>query len=193
LATAQIGSGEAYLREEAVDVGAKIERLVRIMLPEAVKAGVGLEFNIEANLPRLRADRPKLWRVFINLLSNAIKFTPSGGNVLILAEAHETGMVISVKDTGIGIAPQDRARVFERFWQADGGLSRKYQGVGLGLPLARDLVELHGGRLSLESKPGVGTTATILFPADRLVAEAPDRLPALRTSSTGTPLSAHAA
>jgi signal transduction histidine kinase len=193
LEATQIGSMQASLCEEVVDVGAKIERLIHIMLPDAVKAGVGLDWGIEPKLPRLRADHQKFWQVLINLVSNAIKFTPAGGNVRVLAEARDNGMVISVNDTGIGISPDDIPKVFERFWQADEGFSRKYEGVGLGLAIARDLVEQHGGRLSLESRPGAGTTATIYFPVSRLVSDASSPEPALCASSTGISLPAHAA
>jgi signal transduction histidine kinase len=172
-----LNTGEISLRDEEIDVTAKIGRVVRVMLPDATKASVQLDFRIEPGLPNLRADRQKLWQILINLISNAIKFTPAGGQVLVTAELCEAGMAIAVKDTGIGIAPDDMQRAFERFWQADNGLARKYAGTGLGLPIARDLVELHGGRLKLESGPGAGTTATIIFPADRLATNAtPDLL-----------------
>jgi len=169
LEIASLNSGETTLREENIDVTAKITRVVRIMLPDATKAGVRLDFRIQPNLPHLRADRQKLWQILINLISNAIKFTPTGGDVFVLAEVDENGLAISVKDTGIGIAPENIAKVFDRFWQADDGLSRRYQGMGLGLPIARDFVELHGGRLSLDSRPGAGTVARIAFPPHRLV------------------------
>jgi signal transduction histidine kinase len=188
-----MNSGQICLSEEEIDVIALVDRVVRVMLPEAAKAGVRLDFRIEPNLPRLRAGPQRLQQVLINLLSNAIKFTATGGNVLVMAEARETGMTISVKDTGIGIEPENLARVFERFWQADNGLSRRYGGTGLGLPIACDLVELHGGRLALESRPGVGTTATIFLPADRLVSNSAGTASIVRTSSSGSSVSAHVA
>jgi signal transduction histidine kinase len=193
LDVARMNSGQICLSEEEIDVIALVDRVVRVMLPEAAKAGVRLDFRIEPNLPRLRAGPQRLQQVLINLLSNAIKFTATGGNVLVMAEARETGMTISVKDTGIGIEPENLARVFERFWQADNGLSRRYGGTGLGLPIACDLVELHGGRLALESRPGVGTTATIFLPADRLVSNSAGTASIVRTSSSGSSVSAHVA
>jgi signal transduction histidine kinase len=193
LEVVRIDSGQICLADDEVDVTALVDRIIRVMLPDATRADVGLDFRIEPGLPRLRADRQRLQQVLINLLSNAIKFTTAGGKVLVLAKLHETGMAIAVKDTGIGIAPEAISRVFERFWQADDGLSRKYEGAGLGLPIARDLVELHGGRLLLESNPGEGTTATIVFPAGRLLSKSGFVVPVLRTAATGTSLPAHAA
>jgi len=192
LDVARISTGDICLVEEEVDIVALVDRIIRVMLPEATKAELRLDFRIEPGLPRLVADRQRVQQILINLLSNAIKFTPAGGDVLVMAETRGGGMTISVKDTGIGIAPQDIARVFERFWQADNGLSRKYEGTGLGLPVARDLVELHGGNLALDSMPGAGTTVTISFPADRLAPNAPHRAP-LRTLSADAIVSAHAA
>jgi two-component system cell cycle sensor histidine kinase PleC len=101
LGIASMNSGGIALREEDIDVTAKFARVVRIMLPDATKASVHLDFRIEANLPQLRADRQKLWQMLINLIFNAIKFTPAGGEVLVLAGMHEDGMAITVKDAGI--------------------------------------------------------------------------------------------
>jgi signal transduction histidine kinase len=109
--------------------------------------------------------------VLINLVSNAIKFTPSGGNVCVSVLRAGAEMAVSITDTGIGIAAEDIPKAFERFRQIDSALSRKYEGSGLGLPLARQLMELHGGRLVLESRLHQGTTVTIFFPAARVLEE----------------------
>jgi signal transduction histidine kinase len=193
LEVSSLNLGDIHLREEEIDVTAKIGRVVRVMLPDATKAGVQLDFRIAPFLPNLRADRQKLWLILINLISNAIKFTPAGGDVLVTAKLCDAGMAIAVRDTGIGIAPEDLSKVFERFWQADNGLSRKYEGTGLGLPIARDLVELHGGGLSLESTPGSGTSATIVLPANRLISKPADAEQDLLESSPAPSLPAHAA
>jgi signal transduction histidine kinase len=105
----------------------------------------------------------------LNLLSNVVKFTPAGGNVRIAAELSGEGIVIRVADTGIGIAKEDMARAMERFGQVDSTLARKFEGTGLGLPLVREIVALHGGTLTLESVVGVGTTVTVALPVSRLV------------------------
>ena len=113
-------------------------------------------------------------QVLLNLLSNAIKFTPSGGSVRIVARTDdEDGLVIEVADTGIGIAATDIERALQPFEQIDSSLHRKYQGTGLGLPLARSMCELHGGRFVIESAVGKGTTVTVRFPPERSLRRAP--------------------
>jgi signal transduction histidine kinase len=108
-------------------------------------------------------------QILINLLSNSVKFTPAGGIIRLAAQVDEAGdLVIVVADTGIGIAAEDLDKVLEPFGQVDSSLSRKHRGTGLGLPLTRGLVELHGGSFKLESTPGAGTTVTLRFPARRL-------------------------
>jgi len=108
-------------------------------------------------------------QVLINLLANAIKFTPGGGKVrLSAAHARDGGLVLAVADTGIGIAKEDIPKALERFGQVDSKLSRRYEGAGLGLPLAKQLMELHGGALVLESELNVGTTVSVTFPRERL-------------------------
>jgi signal transduction histidine kinase len=120
--------------------------------------------------PALYADKRKLKQIPVNLLSNAIKFTPSGGKVTLkmLRPAHD-GCVFRVADTGIGIARDDIPKALASFQQIDSDLNRRYAETGLGLPLAKALVELHGGSLDLESEVGVGTTVTVNFPAGRIL------------------------
>jgi signal transduction histidine kinase len=98
-----------------------------------------------------------------------VKFTPRGGEIRVTVSRRGAGLTIAIADTGIGIAAQDIPRALERFGQVDSSLSRKYEGTGLGLPLSKRLMELHGGRLDIESVVGSGTTVTITFPAERLV------------------------
>ncbi|MGH6890436.1 MAG: MHYT domain-containing protein [Rhizomicrobium sp.] len=165
---ARIDSGQVDLDETNFAVLDLVDGAVRMILPHAAKAQVRLDYRVAPGLPELVADRRRLRQVLINLVSNAIKFTPAGGHILVMAEPDESGLRITVQDNGIGIAAQDIPKAFERFGQVDGSFARKYDGVGLGLPLARDLVELHGGRLTLESVPGAGTMATIILPESRL-------------------------
>lgn len=139
-----------------------------MMAPQAKNAGVALISDVQQGLPPMRADARRIRQVLLNLLSNAVKFTPAGGKVTLHAHLEAPGFVVSVSDTGIGIAEADIPRAFERFGQVDSALSRKYEGAGLGLPLAKELVELHGGTLTLESEPSVGTTVTFVIPLSRL-------------------------
>jgi two-component system cell cycle sensor histidine kinase PleC len=116
----------------------------------------------------ITGDERKLRQVMLNLISNAVKFTPQGGRVEVSSYAAASGArVIAVTDTGVGISPADLERVFEPFVQADGNLDRASSGTGLGLPLSRKLIELHGGTLHLESTPSAGTTAVVTLPPDR--------------------------
>ena len=138
----------------------------------AEKAGVEIEWNTASNLPALYADGRMFKQILINLLSNAIKFTPAGGKVTIKSWSHpEDGYVLQITDTGIGIALADIPKALSAFQQIDSDLNRKYEGSGLGLPLTKSLVELHGGSLDMQSEVGVGTTVTVRFPAERIVSK----------------------
>jgi signal transduction histidine kinase len=114
-------------------------------------------------------DERLVRQILLNLLTNAIKFSHPGGKVTVTVRADGAkGIVVAVKDTGIGIAPDDIMRVQNPFEQVDTSLARKYGGTGLGLPLTRKLIELHGGTMLLESELGRGTSVTVVLPADRL-------------------------
>ena len=122
----------------------------------------------------IEADERKVKQVVFNLLSNAVKFTPDGGRDRVTAgfgEGAEDGVVVAVRDTGIGIAPDEQALVFEEFRQAGLASSQKHEGTGLGLALCKRFVELHGGRIWVESEPGVGSTFSFTLP--NAVAESP--------------------
>ena len=121
-------------------------------------------------LPNYNADERKLKQVLINLLSNAVKYTPAGGRIKMQARRDEIGdLILTVADTGIGIPPGALVNVMEPFGQVDNAINRKYSGTGLGLPLTRGLVELHGGTMTLASEQRVGTTVTIRLPGSRFV------------------------
>ncbi len=107
------------------------------------------------------ADRDKLEKIVLNLVFNALKFTPAGGRVELRAEKQGEELVLIVADTGMGISEKNLPHVFDRFWQADGSSKRKYQGVGIGLALVKELVEIHGGKVVVESQEGKGTTFTV--------------------------------
>jgi signal transduction histidine kinase len=167
----RLDAGQAELHEEQIAPVDLIGPVLRMLQTQAADAEVTMDRRIEARLPMVRADRRRIQRVLINLVSNGVKFTPAGGKVRVSAFRAGEEVAISVTDTGIGIAPEDIAKAFERFRQLDSRLSRKYEGTGLGLPLARQLMELHDGRLVLESELHHGTIATIYFPAERVVAD----------------------
>jgi len=167
----RLDAGQGSLHEEALDLGKLLDDAVRMVEPQAAKASLNLTKAFARDLPRVFVDERRIKQVVINIVSNAVKFTPAGGTVSVTADASPAGIAICIRDTGIGMAQADVPRAFERFGQVDSTLARKYEGAGLGLPLARELIELHGGSLMLESAPGFGTTVTITLPARRVVPE----------------------
>jgi signal transduction histidine kinase len=143
------------------DVAAQVLRQVE---PVANKAGVTLQSQLSPLLPLVWADAARLQQVFMNLVRNALKFTPSGGAITIHARSVGEMAEVSVADTGCGIALEDQPRVFERFYQAEDALLVKHGGFGLGLTVARMIVEQHGGRIWLQSEPGRGSTFFFTIP-----------------------------
>ena len=167
----KIESGTDELREGKIEIPEIIRSSVKLVAHRAERRGLKLEIELPDQLPALRADERKLKQILVNLLSNAIKFTKAGDNVTLRAWCRmDSGYVFQIVDTGIGIAPEDIPKALSRFGQVDGDLNRQYEGTGLGLPLTKALVELHGGSLDLQSEVSVGTTVTVRFPAERIVA-----------------------
>ncbi len=129
--------------------------------------GVKIEVEDMSGLPDLRASEQRLLQIFVNLLSNAVKFTPEGGTVNVRAEMRQGDVVTTIIDDGIGMTAQDLEKAMLPFTQVDSSLTRRFEGTGLGLPLAKLLVEGHGGTLHMESEPGSGTMVTVRLPAVR--------------------------
>jgi signal transduction histidine kinase len=130
----------------------------------AQRHAIELSLDVDERLGSFEADERKFKQIVVNLLSNAVKFTPDGGRVAVSAKLDTDHVAIAVKDTGIGIAPEDHAAVFEEFKQVGRDYTRKAEGTGLGLALVRRFVELHGGEVRLESALGKGSTFTITLP-----------------------------
>jgi two-component system cell cycle sensor histidine kinase PleC len=165
----KIDAGKMELSEDLVDVGRLIADCMVLVRDAAVRAGVEIAIAKDSGWPVVYADERKLKQILINLLSNAIKFTGSGGSVQVVAAvAASGGLEISVRDSGIGIAPEDVAKVLEPFGQVPSMLESPPLGTGLGLPLSRKLAELHGGTLEIESAVGRGTTVLLRLPAERV-------------------------
>jgi PAS domain S-box-containing protein len=164
LDTSRIVTGKLRLTLEACPLDVVIADAERTIQPTADAKAITLDVRVDAALTVL-CDRDRLQQVMWNLLSNAIKFTPSGGRVTVRAEARDGKVTASVRDTGIGIAPEHLPFVFHRFWQAQTGASREFGGLGLGLALSRHIVELHGGTILAESAGhGQGTLFTVTLP-----------------------------
>jgi CheY-like chemotaxis protein/anti-sigma regulatory factor (Ser/Thr protein kinase) len=131
---------------------------------DATRRAIALHTRIDPHLGLIEADERKVKQVLFNLLSNAVKFTPDHGEVEVVAELMDAEAMISVRDTGIGIADEERERVFDEFYQSSAAANGRTAGTGLGLPLARRFVELHGGRIWLESEPGEGSRFSFTLP-----------------------------
>ncbi len=160
----KIESGTMTIEQEPLDLADMVRGCCALMALRAQEGGIALDHVVGPDLPPVQGDRRALKQVVINLLSNAIKFTPAGGRVR-LAVVRDGDMIdLSVSDTGIGIAAGDLPRLGDPFFQARGSYDRAYEGTGLGLSVVRGLVGLHGGRLSIESAPGVGTRVAVRLP-----------------------------
>ena len=165
----KIEVGRLELRADSVSLRDIADACRRVIEARAVAADVVLGFTLAEDIPLIDADETRLKQVLLNLLSNAVKFTPAGGHVTVSAWLEAGGLVIAVADTGIGMRAQDIPLALEPFRQVDAVLSRRYEGTGLGLPLAKRLTELHGGTLEIDSMPGRGTTVRIRLPALRMI------------------------
>jgi signal transduction histidine kinase len=166
LDASKLESGTMRLDLASIDLREVIKELRDTMLlPLAKEKGIELVEAIADDLPNIEADRPKLRRILLNLLSNALKFTQKGGRVEILAEAQGDGLVsISVSDTGVGIAPEDVERLFDKYEQTRSRATRGEKGTGLGLYITKQLVELHGSQISVNSELGRGSTFSFTLP-----------------------------
>jgi signal transduction histidine kinase len=161
-------AGKVDLRETQVDLARALAACAKIVATRAEAGQVRVEIDVPEDAPQLLADEQRFRQIALNLLSNAVKFTPPGGRVSASCARDESGALrLEIADTGIGMRPQDIPRALEPFGQIDSALARRFEGTGLGLPLTKKLVELHGGTLELRSQPGQGTTAIVRFPASR--------------------------
>jgi two-component system cell cycle sensor histidine kinase PleC len=165
------------LRESRVDIATEVSASVGMVRSRQTGAVASITIDVPSDLPPIWADGRLIRQVLFNLISNAAKFTMTDGQVTIAAGINDDGLQIQVRDTGIGIRPRDIDTVLRPFEQVDSALNRKYEGIGLGLPLSKAFVELHGGSLSIQSELGVGTTVTVRLPAERIGADGTQRSP----------------
>jgi signal transduction histidine kinase len=160
----KVEAGRMELELARFDLPQALQDTLVLVRERAVRHGIDLQLDADARLGTLVADERKIKQVMLNLLSNAVKFTPEGGRVDVRAIPTDGAVEISVTDTGIGIAPENQELIFEEFRQVGGDYAHKREGTGLGLTLARKLVELHGGRLWVKSQIGQGSTFTFSVP-----------------------------
>jgi two-component system phosphate regulon sensor histidine kinase PhoR len=158
----RLESGEANIRKSKFDIGELIGSAARRLKAQADRAGLQMNIDIKLTLPPVDADRGRMEQVLVNLLHNAIKFTPPGGSITVSASSDDSGVRISIADTGVGIPADDLPRVFERFYKAD--KARSGGGTGLGLAIAKHIIEAHGGKIWAESVEGRGAKFIFTLP-----------------------------
>ncbi|MCF8467348.1 MAG: PAS domain S-box protein [Sneathiella sp.] len=164
----KIEAGEQKINEEDVEIDVLVNECIRLTQQRAIENDINIKLEFDPFLPQIFADRRMIKQIIINLLSNAVKFTPNGGRIVASVKMlEEDGMKISVSDNGIGIREDDIVKAMTPFVQVDSEKSRKYHGTGLGLPLSKNLAELHEGRLELQSKYGEGTVVSLILPKTR--------------------------
>ena len=164
----KVEAGRFELLEEPVLVSEVVDTVERLVAGRAVARNVGIHNLLPRELPRLHADKRALKQMCANLITNAIKFTHPGGDITIRAYARDdNGLSLAIEDTGIGIAPEHLDMALAPFGQVDSALAREHQGTGLGLPLVKAMIELHGGRIEIQSELGRGTAVILHFPPER--------------------------
>ncbi|MDB6055050.1 MAG: Integral rane sensor hybrid histidine kinase [Verrucomicrobiales bacterium] len=178
----KLESGNLEIKTEPIPFSEFVNGLIVSVRTVAEDKRLTLVGRVDENVGVIQADRDKLEKVLLNLLFNSIKFTPSGGTVSILVDRMDPNLLIRVKDTGMGISAENLPFVFRRFWQADTSSKRKYQGTGIGLALVKELVEAHGGTVTVESASGKGTTMSLSLPYRPA---ALDHTPALDDTKSG--------
>jgi signal transduction histidine kinase len=163
-------SGKIELTEDVFDLRDILRSVGQLTAGRIHEGVLSYQVTLPDDLPPLRGDERKTKQVLLNLIANSVKFTPSGGQITVSGRFDpEVGLAVTVTDTGIGIPSHDLDRVLKPFEQVDSSLSRQHQGTGLGLPLVKAIMEMHGGWLALSSELGVGTAVTVVFPPDRAI------------------------
>ena len=162
----KIEAGRLELQYEEFQVGSCISEVLTVVRPLAERASVNVVVELDNESALLRADKGKLKQILYNLLSNAIKFTPEGGQALVKTRTKPRAgqLVLQVKDSGIGIAPDHHEQIFSEFFQVQAAADRQFEGTGLGLALVKRLVGLHGGTIKVDSQLGKGATFTVTLP-----------------------------
>jgi signal transduction histidine kinase len=160
----KIESGEIVQYKEPMNLNVPIGKVIDMMLPQAIEKGISLEFQPHEPLPVIDADVNNMEGVFTNLISNAVKYTNEGGKVSVRSRVKGGYVQIDVADTGIGIAREDLAKIFDRFYRVKTEQTRKVVGSGLGLSIVKGIIEAHLGSIEVESEPGKGTTFSVFLP-----------------------------
>jgi signal transduction histidine kinase len=162
----KVEAGRMELEPSEFVLAEVLENGLTMIRERSSQHGITLTLQVDPTIETIEADERKVKQVIFNLLSNAVKFTPDGGRVELSARTSEDAaeVIVAVRDTGIGIGPEDQDRIFEEFRQAGRASGKSQEGTGLGLALTRRFVELHGGRIRVDSEVGVGSTFTFTLP-----------------------------
>jgi two-component system cell cycle sensor histidine kinase PleC len=165
---AKIEAGQLTIAPQYVDVGNLLKDCDAMLITRAKTSNIALTFKVMADMPPVFADGLRIKQIVLNLTENAIKFTSKGGSVRVTADSTQDGGTrIQISDTGVGMTKQQMKKALERFSQIKTDQLATNEGVGLGLAICKSLMELHGGTLDIDSVPGEGTTASIVFPPRR--------------------------
>jgi signal transduction histidine kinase len=157
LVVSRLDAGKLMIHQEPTDPSSLLTGSLETLLPLVEEKAIKLDLQLEVGLPKVLADRERIQQTVSNLVGNAIKFTPSGGRIIVRTEATGEEVIVSVIDNGTGISADQLPNVFDRYWQSS---RTDREGAGLGLAIAKGIVEGHGGRIWIESTPGEGTTAS---------------------------------
>ncbi len=166
------------LDPEVVDLSKIVDTGMRMFRQKALKSGIHIDLELDESAPTIEADERKLKQVLFNLLSNAVKYTPEDGEILVRTQRVGECVQISVKDSGCGVPEDQRESIFESFFQVNQPLTKQIQGTGLGLPLVRDIAQLHGGRAWCECPDEGGSVFVVELPITLMLGTDPATLPA---------------
>ena len=160
----KVEAGKMELHIDMLNMKTVIDDIVAMTQTLTSRKNISVNVDVQENMPTLRADRSKIKQIMYNLMGNAIKFTDDGGKITILTKVKGKKILVSIIDNGIGISTEDQKKLFKPFSQIDSSISRSYQGTGLGLALVKELIELHGGNIRVESEVGKGSNFTFELP-----------------------------
>ncbi|HYC81539.1 MAG TPA: HAMP domain-containing sensor histidine kinase [Solirubrobacterales bacterium] len=180
---ARSDAGRLAIRPEPTEVAPLLEDAVRLMRAQTDASDQALTMNLEPELPPVEAEADRIRQVLVNLLTNAHEYSPEGASIAVMARAVGAEVEIAVSDNGPGIPPDQLEHIFERFVRGEAGLTQRVGGTGLGLPISKSLVELHGGRLAVDSTLGVGSTFSFRLPVAAPPAQEPAAQPSARAKA----------
>lgn len=169
LNVARIEEGRFGFKTEIIDLGKIIEEIIKTSEIISKAKKLSMEKRIDSNMPKIRADKEKIKLALGNVIDNAIKYTPKQGHVAINANSRDSNIIITVSDTGIGISKEEQERIYSKFFRGNNALKLDTEGTGLGLFIARNIIEAHEGSISFASEKGKGTCFTIQLPASKII------------------------